>query len=54
MNITDAFTAYGAKRKDQYNSYSPIASDGSVVVSLWQHLFRKRPGSTGGQRYEDL
>jgi hypothetical protein len=54
MKITEAFAAYGATRKYQYDSYSAIAKDGSVVVSLWQHLLVRPEGEKSGLRYEDF
>lgn len=46
LGITEAFARYGAKLRNPQWSVSAWAPDGSLVVSLWDHHYRKStPGS---------
>lgn len=52
MRYTEAFECYHAKLTNRVWSCSAKATDGSIVVSCWQHLFvGKQP--LGIMRYED-
>lgn len=51
LGIVDAFRRYGAKQANPQWAVTVIAEDGSLVISCWQHLFR-RP-SRDVMRYED-
>jgi hypothetical protein len=44
--IQDAFAKYGAKLHNVQWSVSAWAPDGSLVVSLWAHHYRKGPAGT--------
>jgi hypothetical protein len=46
LGIKDAFAKYGAKLHNVNWSVSAWASDGSLVVSLWAHHYRKGPSGT--------
>lgn len=46
LGITDAFAQYGATLKNPQWSVSAWAPDGSLVVSLWDHHYRKGPPRT--------
>lgn len=46
LRIADAFSAYGATLRDVDSSVSAWVPDGSLVVSLWGHHYRKGPGKT--------
>lgn len=39
MNFTEAFRAFGAQLGNPQNQTMAIAEDGSIVMSLWGHLF---------------
>lgn len=46
IGITEAFSKYGAKLTNPNWSVSAWASDGSLVVSLWDHHYKKsKPGT---------
>ena len=46
LTITEAFARYGATLKNSQWSVSAWALDGSLVVSLWDHHYRKGPPGT--------
>jgi hypothetical protein len=46
LTITEAFARYGATLKNPQWSVSAWAPDGSLVVSLWDHHYRKGPPGT--------
>ena len=45
-SISDAFARYGATLKNPNWSVSAWAPDGSLVVSMWQHHYRKGPAGS--------
>ncbi len=46
LGMTEAFAKYGAALKNAQWSVSAWAPDGSIVVSLWNHHWRKSPPGT--------
>jgi len=46
LGITEAFARYGATLRNSQWSVSAWASDGSLVVSVWDHHYRKGPPGT--------
>lgn len=46
LGIKDAFASYGAALRNVQWSVSAWAPDGSLVVSLWAHHYRRGPDST--------
>lgn len=46
LGIQEAFAMYGAKLHNVQWSVSAWAPDGSLVVSLWAHHYRKGPSGT--------
>ena len=46
LGITEAFARYGAVLRNSQWSVSAWAPDGSLVVSLWDHHYRKGPPGT--------
>lgn len=46
IGIQEAFAKYGAKLNNVQWSVSAWAPDGSLVVSLWVHHYRKGPSGT--------
>ena len=50
LNLSEAFSQYGAKLVNPQWAVSAIADDGAIVISCWAHYFK--PGA-GGLRYED-
>lgn len=46
LGITEAFSRYHAELKNPQWSVSAWATDGSLVVSLWDHHYRKGPPGT--------
>lgn len=46
LGITEAFARYGATLTNPQWSVSAWASDGSLVVSVWEHHYRKGPPGT--------
>ena len=46
LGITDAFARYGATLRNPQWSVSAWAPDGSLVVSIWEHHYRKGPPET--------
>ena len=46
LGIAEAFGTYGAKLRNVQWSVSAWAPDGSLVVSLWAHHYRKGPEGT--------
>ena len=51
LGIKDAFAKYGATLRNVQWSVSAWAPDGSLVVSLWAHHYRK--GLSGTAEYAD-
>jgi hypothetical protein len=51
QSISDAFAVYDAKLKNPNWSVSAWAPDGSLVVSMWEHHYRKGP--SGSVEYVD-
>lgn len=51
LGIQEAFARYGAKLHNVQWSVSAWAPDGSLVVSLWAHHYRKGP--SGSAEYAD-
>ena len=51
LGLVEAFHRYRAKQANSHWAVTAIAEDGSLVVSCWQHLFRK--ASSEVMRYED-
>ena len=51
LGITEAFAKYGATLRNVQWSVSAWAPDGSLVVSLWAHHYRK--GANGTVEYAD-
>lgn len=51
LGITAAFAQYGAILKNPQWSVSAWAPDGSLVVSLWDHHYRK--GAAGAMEFAD-
>jgi hypothetical protein len=51
LNLTESFASYDAKLVNAMWAFSAIASDGSLVLSCWQHKF-KAP-EKGLLRYTD-
>jgi hypothetical protein len=49
LGIKDAFSKYGASLRNVQWSVSAWASDGSLVVSLWEH--HRRAGAPGGLEF---
>jgi hypothetical protein len=41
LGFAEAFATYGAKLRNVQWSVSAVAADGSLVVSLWEHHFKK-------------
>jgi hypothetical protein len=52
LTFTAAFAKYGAKLPNRMWAVSAIATDGSLVISCWQHLFDRNP-APGVMRYSD-
>jgi hypothetical protein len=46
IGIADAFGKYGAALRNVQWSVSAWAPDGSLVVSLWAHHYRRGPGKS--------
>jgi hypothetical protein len=46
LNRSEAFASYGAKLRNTHSSCSAWGPDGSLVVSMWDHHYRKGPGSS--------
>lgn len=46
LGIVEAFARYGATLRNPQWSVSAWAPDGSLVVSLWDHHYRKGPPGT--------
>jgi hypothetical protein len=46
LGIKQAFAIYGATLRNVQWSVSAWAPDGSLVLSLWAHHYRKGPGDT--------
>lgn len=46
LGITEAFARYGAVLRNPQWSVSAWAPDGTLVVSLWDHHYRKGPAGT--------
>lgn len=46
LGIKEAFARYGATLRNVQWSVSAWAPDGSLVVSLWAHHYRRGPGGT--------
>lgn len=46
LGITDAFARYGAALRNPQWSVSAWTPDGSLVVSIWEHHYRKGPPGT--------
>jgi hypothetical protein len=46
LGLKDAFARYGATLRNVQWSVSAWAPDGSLVLSLWAHHYRKGPGGT--------
>lgn len=51
LGITEAFGRYGATLRNPQWSVSAWAPDGSLVVSLWEHHYRK--GAPGTMEFSD-
>jgi hypothetical protein len=51
LSLTAAFCSYDAKLKNVQWASSAIATDGSLVLSCWDHFFKPEGG--GHKRYED-
>jgi hypothetical protein len=51
LNRSEAFASYGAKLRNTYSSCSAWAPDGSLVVSMWDHHYRK--GRSNSAEYVD-
>ena len=39
LTLTAAFATYGASLRNTRWAFSPIAADGSLVISCWNHFF---------------
>ena len=46
LGLKDAFAKYGATLRNVQWSVSAWAPDGSLVLSLWAHHYRKGPGGS--------
>lgn len=46
IGIKEAFESYGAKMRNVQWSVSAWADDGSLVVSLWAHHYRRGPNGS--------
>jgi hypothetical protein len=51
LTLTEAFAFYGARLKNPLWAYSAVASDGSFVLSCWEHFLVEQ--CDGTHRYED-
>jgi hypothetical protein len=51
LGYAEAFAKFGAHLKNVNWAVSAIANDGALVVSCWEHLFRR--AEPGVLRYED-
>ena len=51
--LSDEFSKYGAKLRNVQWAVSAISKHEELVMSLWQHYFKKHEGSPPSLRYTD-